>query len=89
MLKSLNFLLTRNSSCLFHLDIRTSVGQDQLMPKRKQAKSSRPSSDIKFVKLSPYFPPVSGSASSMSQSSVKVLPSPVKSARWEEMIIKI
>ena len=93
MLKSFNVLLTRNSSCLYNIDIRTSVGwinppQDQLMPKRKQAKSSRPSSDIKFVKLSPYFPPVSDSASSMSQSSVKVLPSPVKSARWEEMFIK-
>ena len=91
MLKSFNFLLTKNSSCLFNIDIRTSVGwnnpQDQLMPKRKQAKSSRQSSDIKFVKLSPYFPPVSASNMSQSQANVKLLPTPVKSARWVELII--
>ena len=92
MLKSLNFLLRRNSSCLFNLDIRTSVGWDnprqvQLMPKRKQVKSSRQGSGVKFVKLSPYFPPVS--ARNMSQSSVKLLPTPVKSARWDEMIVSI
>ena len=92
MLKSFNFLITRNSSCLFNIDIRTSVGwnnprQDQLMPKRKQAKSSRQSSGLKFVKLSPYFPPVS--ARNMSQSNVKLLPSPVKSARLAEMMINI
>ena len=92
MFKSFNFLLSRNSSCLFNTDLRTSLGwnyphQDQLMPKRKQAKSSRPSSGLKFVKLSPYFPPVS--ARSMSQSSVKLLPTPVKSARWDDLKIKI
>ena len=90
MLKSFNFLLTRNSSCLFNIDIRTSVGWNnpsQLMPKRKQVKSSRQRSGVKFAKLSPYCPPsVSVRNMSQSQSNVKLLPTPVKSARWDERI---
>ena len=85
MLKSCKLLLVRNSSCLFDIDVRKSFDwnepcQEQLMPKRKHAKS-RPASGTKFVKLSPYVPQVSARKMSMSQSKVKVLPSPVKSVR--------
>ena len=84
MLNSFKFLLVRNSSCLFEIDVRKRLDgnkswERQLMPKRKHASSPRLASGRKVVKLSPYVPPVTDR--NMSHQ-VKLLPSPVKSARW-------